>query len=115
MVSLCAPVFDIAGSVTSISGAAQLQYTSRRASRVATLDGSAVLVDGGFSAADLTYKLQIPDSNGAHHLAITSMLSNHQTAVMSCDRGCYLVLLSNLTSDKGITICTAEVLEDLGA
>ena len=113
MISLCAPTFDISGQLISATGRAILLNASRRANRVATLDGSAVLVDSGWSAADLTYQLRIPDVTGTNHLAITRFMTYHSTAVLATERGCYNVLLSGLTTDKTTTVVIAEVLEDL--
>lgn len=112
MIALSAPIFDTAGHITT-KGAAIQQATGRRSRRVATLDGGAVLVDGGYSAADQTFELQIPDPDGAHHRAIHRLMQYHSTAVLSCSQGCYLVLLSGLRPDEGETLVTAEVLDTL--
>ena len=111
MISICAPTFDTAAPIISTTGAAILQTASRRAKRVATLDGGAVLVDAGWSNADIIYKCSLPDLSGANHLALTRLMTNHPSAVLSTPRGCYSVLLSGLTYDKGLTVVMAEVLE----
>ncbi len=113
MISICAPTFDIDGQLTNASGWAEAQNISRRASRVATLDGGAVLVDSGSSVADLTYKLKLPDPDGEDHLTLTAMIRNHPSAILSCDRSCYQVLLSSLAYKSGNTTCTAEVLAEI--
>lgn len=113
MISLCAPVSDTNGQVVSATGGAEAKNISRRAQRVATLDGGAVLVDGGYSPSDLTYTLRLPDADGRQHTALRSLLSSHQTAVLSCADGCYLVLLSAISHTQGVTRGTAEVLEAL--
>ncbi len=111
MISISAPTYDLSGSIISPAGTAIQQSASRRASRVATLDGGATPVDGGWSDADLTFECRLPDPDGSHHLALTRLMRYHSTAIMSCSRGCYSVLLSNLTYDRGVAVCTAEVLE----
>ncbi len=113
MISLCAPTFDTAGQIVSYTGAAILQSASRRSSLVPTLDQGATLVDGGWSDSDLKFQLRLPDSSGAHHLAIVRLMRYHSTAVLSCSRGCYNALLSGLTYDRGTTVVTAEVKEAL--
>ena len=113
MIALSAPTFDINGHMVSTNAAALPLNIGRRARRVATLDGGAVLVDGGYSAADQTFELQIPDPDGAHHRAIHRLMQYHSTAVLSCSQGCYLVLLSGLRPDEGETLVTAEVLDTL--
>lgn len=114
MISLCAPYFDINGQLLCHSGIAEAKTISRRAKRVATLDGGAVLVDGGYSSADLTYTLSMPDVDGSQHAAMRYLLGSYQTALLSCADGCFLVLLSGISNAKGLTTATAEVLEDLG-
>ena len=113
MISLSAPTFDINGHTVSHTGAAIQQSTGRRARRVAVLDTTvgAVLVDGGYSPADLTFDIQIPDPTGAHFAAINRLMQYHSTAILSCAQGCYLVMLSNLQPDERQTFVTALVLE----
>lgn len=110
MITLCAPTFDINGSIICPNGYADQQSTSRRAKRVATLDLSAVLIDQGSTVADLTFKLKTADS-GDFHAAIDRLITNHSTAILSCSKGCYSVLLSCLQFRNGETTVTAEVLE----
>lgn len=116
MISLCAPSYDISGGLLLRDGIAAQQNVSRRTRRVPVLDLAvgAVLVDGGYSPADLTFKLSVPDPAGSAHTYISDLIATYQTAILGCSRGCYLVVLSNLRSDRGKTICTAEVLDDLG-
>lgn len=111
MIALSAPTFDILGHMVSHTGAASQQTTGRRSRRVATLDLGAVLVDGGYSTADLTFDVQIPDSDGAHFAAINRLMQFHSKAILSCSQGCYLVRLSALRPDQRQTFVTAEVLE----
>jgi hypothetical protein len=112
MISICAPTFDINGQIICQQGYAEQQSTGRRAKRVATLDLGAVLVDGGYSVADLVFKITIPsDPLGQYHQEINRMMAYHSTAVFSCSQGCFTVLLSALQFRNGQTIVTAEVLE----
>lgn len=114
MISLSAPTYDPSGYIAA-NGHASQQPTGRRASRVATLDGAARLVDGGYSTSDLTFSIVIPDPDGSHHRTIARLMQYHATALLTCSRGAYSVLLSNLTSDNSgnamTTRVTAEVLE----
>lgn len=114
MVSISAPTYDPTGYLVAQNGIAVQQPTNRRANRVATLDGSAVLVDGGFSTADMTFSIQMPDRDGSHHTTLNRLMEYHATAILCCYRGCFEVLLSGLTSDNSsdtmTTRVTAEVL-----
>lgn len=114
MISLCSPTFDLNGQLVSSGGTAVAKQISRRAKRVATLDGGAVLVDGGYSSADLTYSISLPDVDGSQHAALHYLLGSYQTALLSCADGCYLVLLSGIANSQGLTSCTADVLEVVG-
>ncbi len=113
MISLSAPQFDLDGQLISYSGSAIPRNISRRAVRVATLDGGATLVDGGYADCDLTFDLNLADTTGDHHQTITGLIRNYQYVVLSVETGCFRVLLSALENSRGETTCTAEVLERL--
>lgn len=115
MIALSAPTFDIDGPLVSQAGAAALKSYGRRAQRVSVLDLAvgAVLVDGGSSPADQTYTLTIPDTSGAGHARLAEMTENYPSLVMSCSRGCFLVLVSAVDYSNGNTTANAEVLEAL--
>lgn len=113
MISISTPTYSVAGSFVSLSGMAVARPVSRRAQRVATLDGGAVLVDGGYSAADMVFALSMPDATGAVRSALAALLANYPQLILSCADGCYSILLSNLDSKSGQTTATAYVLEAL--
>lgn len=113
MISLCAPSFDISGEVASYSGVAERDSVSRRGKRVATLDGGAVLVDNGYSVADKTFKLSMPDTDGSLYTGIQRLMRYHSRAILTCDEGCFVVLLSGLAPNGQRTRVTAEVLEEI--
>jgi hypothetical protein len=113
MISLSAPTYDTQGALICPTGYAVLQSPSRRASRIATLDGGATLVDGGWSDADRTYKLTIPSATRAQRDSIIWLMTYHSTAILSCSDGCFSVLISALSYSNGKATLTAEVLEAL--
>jgi hypothetical protein len=113
MIALAAPTYDTKGSLVCHTGYAVLQSPSRRASRIATLDGGATLVDGGWSDADRTYKLTLPNATRADRDSIIWLMTYHSTAVLSCKDGCFSVLLSGLSYSNGKATLTADVLEVL--
>lgn len=115
MISLSAPSFALNGALVVLNGAARPKPLRRRAQRVATLDGGAILVDGGYSAADLTFVLTLPDRTGASHAFIAGLIANYPSVVVCCADGCYLALLDNLSYKNGQTTLNALVLEDLTA
>ena len=114
MIAIAPPIYS-STTLVSTAGTATLDSASRRARRVATLDGGAVLSDQGWSAADLIYQIRIPDADGSTHRTLTNLLQVNGSMILSCSRGCYLVLLSALTFDRNTraALITAEVLEDL--
>jgi len=111
MISISAPSYNSSEPIVSDRGIAELQSARRRASRIATLDGGAVLVDGGWADADRTYSISIPDQNGAHRSSLLSIITDYSTAILGCEDGSFVVLLSGLDHKKGKTTVTAEVLE----
>lgn len=115
MIAISTPTFDLDGSLVSTTGRATAQSISRRAKRVPVLDLAvgAVLVDGGYSPSDQTYQLQIPDRAGEHHLFLTDLIARYPALILTCERGCYLVLLSGLGHSRGSSTCVAAVVERL--
>ena len=62
----------------------------RRVNRTATLDGSAVLADGGFSDADRTLQLRWLRRNADTEAAVERLLSTYGSIVVSTRSGVFL-------------------------
>ncbi len=115
MIALTTPSLDLSGALISPNGRAIAQTINRRANRVAVLDLTigAVAVDAGYSGSDLELSVRVPDPDGSEHLALTRLIALYPTMILSCSRGCYLVMLSGLGYSNGAATCRASVLEVL--
>lgn len=112
MLSLSTPVFDIDGA-RNFKGSIEAAPLSRRASRIATLDGGAVISDLGFAVADTDYRIGIDNASRAQHDWLVAKLALYPSMILGCADGCFLVLLSALQHRNGKTTLTAKVLEKL--
>lgn len=113
MFALSSPIFDSAGTMVFPAGRSESEPVSRRARRVATLDGGAVMSDLGYSDLDRTLTLTIPSATRTQHDFVARLIATYQTAVLCCAFGAFEVLLSELTYERGKVSVTAEVLEVL--
>lgn len=79
-----------------------VNYLSRRLTRTATLDGGAVIVDNGFSAADGTIKIIVdPGKNSpAIYAQAAGMLKQFGMVTVACSSGIFLAAISNITNSK---------------
>ena len=112
--SLAAPQFDLEGFVVlKPTGDSRLGDTTRRISRVATLDGGAVAVDYGFADADRTITVQASGVTGDEHAAILRLQQTVGMAVLCCESGCYygaIQSLQQIANGLGITFLVTEKL-----
>lgn len=111
MFGLSSPVFDIAGAATFPQGRVVPKDVSRRARRVATLDGGVVLSDLGYTDLDREYALTVPAAARRDYEFIRRLIATYQTAILLCDDGVFLVLLSGLSATRGDVSLLAQVLE----
>ncbi|MGB0467754.1 MAG: hypothetical protein ACPGF7_09540 [Pontibacterium sp.] len=86
-ISLCSKEFDPLGAGWLEPVGLSIQ-APRRASRTATLDGEAVIHDGGFSVADTTITLEIVRTAAADAL-LNQLQRYHNRVTLSCNQGFY--------------------------
>lgn len=114
IVTLAAPQFDMEGFVIlKPTGDSRLGDTTRRISRVATLDGGAVAVDYGFSDADRTVTVQAIGVTRDEHAALLRLQKTFGMAVLCCESGCYygaIQSLQQIANGIGITFLVTEKL-----
>lgn len=107
LVSLCALLYDYDGDfVLNLDmQKSDLSVISRRVSRTATLDGSAIIVDNGYTASDATFKLvpKIDTQSDAMKNAIYQLVKLHSSLTLSTSDGCYLGAISAVNDDMQIT------------
>jgi predicted ThiF/HesA family dinucleotide-utilizing enzyme len=103
IVSLCTQLYNPVGNVIlTISDSTEIAFLSRRLSRVATLDGGAVIVDNGFSPSDGAINLVI--DAGANSLAVyklvADMIKSFGMVTVSTVDGVFLAALESITNNK---------------
>jgi len=115
MISLSTPVVDVLGSVLLRNTAAGSDTSSmeRRVSRTATLDGGAVVTDGGYSAADRTLRIVATEVDEAAYAAVAYLVKNYSVLMVATRDGVFLGAPSNLSMDGGRLKLTVLVTEEL--
>lgn len=93
-ITLTAPTFDPAGSVTlEVLPTQTFGEVRRRMNRIATLDGGAVFNDFGFSEADRTLVLAWPVRSAATEAAVERLVQQYAQVTVSTPHGLYLAAL----------------------
>lgn len=93
-----------------------IENTSRRVSRTATLDGGCLITDDGFSNADTTFNLASKDPLSEYDLAILRTLhQDHSLVVASLPTGVYKGVISRFKTVKGLASLTILAKEKLSA
>lgn len=87
---LSAPVFDIYGYVALPLMPSAGERVARRSSRIATLDGGAVLNDGGFSEGDRELMLRWPADRWRDQV-VEYLVRFYPRFVLAWEGGCYEV------------------------
>lgn len=70
-------------------GASNLGDTSRRVSRVATLDGGAAVLDGGYTVTDRTISLDLSDQTKETIDALKYLCSVHSSLLVLTEDGAF--------------------------
>jgi hypothetical protein len=98
MISITTPTFDLDGVLTLQRTEESDQNThSRRVTRTATLDGSAVLVDQGYSHADRTIKAKARQLSQDDFDRAAYLLQTYPLLVVSCEAGVFTAAPERLT------------------
>lgn len=88
--TISAPTADTSGYIELPVLPAQTSGpVARRVTRVATLDGGAVLNDFGFSDADRTIELRWPATDAAREAAVARLVTLYQTVVVVTRAGAF--------------------------
>lgn len=86
----------------NITPDSDLRTLARRLTRTATLDGDAVVTDGGYCQADRTITLEIRDLTRADADALEEIAAR-DACVLSLPTGCYRGVVQGLTLNGGET------------
>ena len=96
IVSICASVFDPVGAATfNVNADSDLGRSTRRVSRVKTLDGLAVLSDNGHSESDRTITLKFKADHPLYN-QLNTMLIVHPLMTLSTIDGCFEGVIEEL-------------------
>lgn len=96
--TLSTPTFDTLGFIELQTVANQVDGdTRRRVSRIATLDGGAVVTDGGYSDSDRVLELAWVPDNAQREAAVRRLVELYQQAQIATRTGVYLVALESYT------------------
>ncbi len=90
-VAISAPIFDLDGHVlltgVSADGLAELE---RRNSRVATLDGQAVISDFGYSDSDRTLTVRWRVASRIEIERVTWLVKTYSRLIIATEEGCFV-------------------------
>lgn len=115
-ISLSTKTFDPKGLIKlDFDSDSELQDYSRRATRTATLDGSASFDDLGFSWADVTFKLKFKDLTQTQADSLSYLCQNYGQLRVVTENGVFDVLVEKYAYKKGVGQMTLLVLEKVSA
>lgn len=104
MIGLATQVFDLNGGVLlKRTSKSDISDVMRRISRTATLDGGAVITDGGHTVADKTLEIVAEKTTRADFDAVEYLVKNYNSLIVSTEFGCYAGAPERLRLD-GTTI-----------
>ena len=91
-------VFDPVGSISldALPGS-ELSACTRRVTRTATLDGQAVIIDNGYTAADSTLSVDAWVTE-AEYRRLQHLMQTYPEIIASTPEGCYLGVIDALRS-----------------
>jgi hypothetical protein len=116
MIGLATQVFDLLGAVLLVRTDAESETSAvgRRVSRTATLDGGAVITDGGCAPADKTLKVVAQQIDEATFAAVKYLVENYSQIMVSTRDGLFVGALENLTLDGDRLLLTVLVTAEIG-
>ena len=99
MISLASPSYDPNGYIRLDARPRNLYEGERRGSVTATLDGEVSVYDAGFSEADLTLKVALPNPTRATLVTLRYLIAYYSELVLCCEIGVYACRVST-THDR---------------
>lgn len=114
MIGLASQVFDLNGAVVlKRTEESDVATVERRMSRTATLDGGAVITDGGYSPGDKTLRIIAENVSRDEFDAVAYLVKTYSQVVVSTETGCYVGGLERLSISDGKLQVTVLVTEDI--
>lgn len=118
MISISTPTFNPEGNVYlhRAGEGTKLPDSSRRVSRIKTLDGGCYVYDAGFSAADSNITIVADSPSGDDVNKLKDICELNETVIVSTRVGCFLGVPSSVSwsSEKTLTM-TVLITEKLSA
>jgi hypothetical protein len=116
MLALATLTMDPSGSMLLDlpAGTANLGDTARRISRVATLDGGAVVLDGGYTVADRTLVVDLTGQTKETIDALKYLFQTYSTLVAMTEDGAFLAAperLSHTANNARMTLLVSGAAE----
>lgn len=101
MIGISTTTYDLDGTrVFQNTETSETQKITRRVSRVATLNGGAVLDDGGYAAGDRTIELKQARASQDDIDFCNYVLKNYATVILSCPEGAFVCAPSQVDVDR---------------
>jgi hypothetical protein len=114
LATLSTTTFDTAGYIElPVNGDPVDGETRRRVSRIATLDGGAVVNDGGYAEADRILELTWPAVSAAREAAVRRLVELYPQVQVATRTGVYLTALEAYTPGADESTLRALVLRKL--
>jgi hypothetical protein len=114
MIGLSAKTFDLDGCLMILQGRIEDPLNlGRRVSRVATLDGGAEVTDLGFTHADRTFRVQVPQVSQIDADRAAYMLQTYPQLMLATAEGMFLVSPEGMSVRGGTLSLTLLVTEKL--
>lgn len=101
MIGISTLVYDPNGFIIlNESTESSLNVSSRRVSRVATLDGGATLTDSGFTDSDKTFNISVLDISKEDAEILRTIYELYPLVRVSTKTGAYVGVISDLDTDQ---------------
>lgn len=115
--AISAPQYDPASPLilTRLDSSSSGITLSRRNSVTATLDGSAVLEDGGYSDGDRPVTLSIASLTAAQHTELRRLITSYSVVVLGMSDGVYIAAFSSYDVRRGEATVFLRIVSKLSA
>jgi hypothetical protein len=90
MISLCAPEYDLVGSLRIGVRLQDAHQARRRGSVVATLDGESVVYDAGYALSDTTLSAEMKRPPLRVITALNYLVAYYAELIVSCETVCFI-------------------------
>ena len=116
MIAITSINFDPDGHIVLRElASSDLGGVSRRVNRVATLDGGAAINDGGYTAADRTFRIDWAITSAAQFAAVQRMVRVYPRLRVHTADGVFVAAPESVNEQNGEGQITLLVLEELTA